>query len=446
MKSSHVGIGLVGLAVVGLWYAGGGASPPATRAADAPRVAAPLTHANLSVYLVFGPDTVPGAKLMSLQEALAGALAVVHETSSVNTLAIENRSSEYELFVQSGDIVKGGQQDRVVQYDMLLPPNSGVVPLPAHCVEQSRWSGRGKEDAAKFDTSEYFAAGRGLRAANYFGQQQAVWANVKDNQNRLNENLKSNVNAAASPTSFQLSLESDTVRATVSEYEAALRALPDDRGGNVVGAVFAVNGQVVSAEVYASNALFRKAWPKLLYASAVEAVFERDRPAAAPPPPSEVELFLAQGPDAGRAATAAPQPAPLNDLTNEEPGLHANLDAALPELNRAEVQRLSRDQRALVSNVDNVAGRRDETRLANPGVVNDGRAFRGRSGATRLNLDRPGPGFDAVPEPAPEAVQVIQTFGNRLNSNRNESNGTLTVESRDSGRGGAVIHRSYIKK
>jgi hypothetical protein len=40
----------------------------------------------------------------------------------------------------------------------------------------------------------------------------------------------------------------------------------------VVGYAFAINGRVNSAAVYASNGLFRKMWPKLLRASAVEAI------------------------------------------------------------------------------------------------------------------------------------------------------------------------------
>ena len=131
MKPSRFAVGLVGLALAGLWYFAGGANPlPATRADDAsPRVAAPLAHENLSVYFVYGPDTVTNAKVMSLGEALERELAVVHETSEVNTLAIENRSPDYELFVQSGDIVKGGKQDRMAQVDMLIPPMSGVVAM-----------------------------------------------------------------------------------------------------------------------------------------------------------------------------------------------------------------------------------------------------------------------------------------------------------------------------
>jgi hypothetical protein len=276
MKSSRFAIALVGIAIVGLWYFAGGTTPlPASRAAEAQqRVTAPITHENLTVYFVHGPDAITDVKVMSLQEALERELAVVHETSNVNTLAIENLSPEYELFVQSGDIVKGGKQDRMVQFDMLLPPKSGVVPLPAHCVEQGRWTGRGSEDAKQFSSSAKCAAGKELKYANASGVQSEVWEKVKRNQERLNENLKVKVNAEESPTSFQLTLESAALEAKVASYEAALKAAGENRE-NVIGVVFVVNGQVTGAEVYGSNALFRKAWPKLLNSAAVEAVADR---------------------------------------------------------------------------------------------------------------------------------------------------------------------------
>ncbi|HZY88896.1 MAG TPA: DUF6569 family protein, partial [Gemmataceae bacterium] len=43
---------------------------------------------------------------------------------------------------------------------------------------------------------------------------------------------------------------------------------------DVIGYAFAVNGQLNSADVYASSGLFKKLWPKLVKASAVEAFHE----------------------------------------------------------------------------------------------------------------------------------------------------------------------------
>ncbi len=63
---------------------------------------------------------------MPLARALAQKKVIVRETGSVSKLTIENLSDE-EVYVQAGEIVKGGQQDRVLSMDLVLPPKSGRV-------------------------------------------------------------------------------------------------------------------------------------------------------------------------------------------------------------------------------------------------------------------------------------------------------------------------------
>jgi hypothetical protein len=296
MSKSYVAAGVVGLALAGLWYAAGGTRP----AAAANRVSAPVAHANLAVYFVHGPDAVDDRRVVTLPEALARGWAVVHETGSVNQLAVENRPPDHDLFVQSGDIVKGGRQDRLLAADLLVPPGSGPVPVPSHCVEQSRWAGRGQEPAGYFAASDKLVVGNALKLANASRDQAGVWANVRAEQEKLSRNLGAAVNAPASPSSLQLALESPAVRAKVGEYRSALLEAGADRPG-VVGVVFVVNGKVTSADVYGSNGLFRRAWPRLLEAAATEAQAEATAGRApAPPPAREVERFLAQAEQPGQ--------------------------------------------------------------------------------------------------------------------------------------------------
>ena len=84
-------------------------------------------------------------------------IAVVHETGSVNELTIENVTLNEDVFVQAGDIVKGGKQDRVLSVDLILAASSDSVPISAFCVEQSRWQARGSESADHFTITEMVA-------------------------------------------------------------------------------------------------------------------------------------------------------------------------------------------------------------------------------------------------------------------------------------------------
>ena len=278
-----------------------------------PRVSGPFAHANLAVYLVHGASA-PGAPPLTLQEAMARKLVVVHETGDVNKLAIEN-TGEAEVFVQSGDIVKGGKQDRVLTVSLMLPPRSARVPIAAFCVEQGRWTPRGKENATAFNSAASAVPSRDAKLAmkapppagaggrgDVAQRQQGVWAEVAKTQDKLARTLGAPVTAAESRSSLPLALETEKLATSRAEYVAALRAAAE-READVVGYVFAVNGKLNSGDVYASNALFRKMWAKQLDAAATEAIGDRAAGAAAPPPAETVATFLAAAERGKSAAT-----------------------------------------------------------------------------------------------------------------------------------------------
>ncbi|NOT63297.1 MAG: hypothetical protein HOP19_24070 [Acidobacteria bacterium] len=250
------------------------AKPTATPSAH--KVSGPYAHKNLSVFLIHGSDQTGGKTYLTLQEAMRQKKVVVHETKNVNQLAIENVSNE-EIYVQSGDIVKGGQQDRVLSMDIIVPPRSGRMPIAAFCVEQGRWSKRANEGVMAFSASEKSLNSKDLKlAAKRSQSQQEVWRNVAVAQGKLAKSVNAPVAAADSATSLQLTLENKTVTATAQEYMKTLTPIIADKP-DVIGYAFAINGEFNSADVYASPALFRKLWNKLLEASAIEAIGELDQ-------------------------------------------------------------------------------------------------------------------------------------------------------------------------
>src|SRR5437016_11775842 len=136
----------------------------ASHGKDDYRLEGRFTQGNLSVFLIHGKDKIKGEAFLTLQEALVQKKVIVRETRSVNELSIENISSE-EVYVQSGDIVKGGAQDRMMAVDLILPPRSGKIPISAFCVENGRWSQRGSEQVAVFGSSANIVAGRDVKLA-----------------------------------------------------------------------------------------------------------------------------------------------------------------------------------------------------------------------------------------------------------------------------------------
>ena len=260
------------------------------------RLEGPFTQGNLTVFLIHGKDRIKGQTFITLQEALVQKKVIVRETRSVNELSIENVSGE-EVYVQSGDIVKGGAQDRMMAVDLILPPRSGKIPIAAFCVENGRWSKRGAEEVTVFNSSANVVASREVKlAAKARASQGEVWKEVSVAQDKLSASTGTRVNGGASPTSFQLALENKAVQTNADSYVKALAGLLDGKT-DVIGYVFAINGKINSADVYASSVLFKKLWPKLLKASAIEAVAELRRGEKfEAPKPDAVQGFLEDSP------------------------------------------------------------------------------------------------------------------------------------------------------
>src|SRR5260370_18767683 len=91
------------------------------------RLSGPAVHGNLAIYFVPGTSR-SGPVPLTLAAALVKKTIEVREIGQVNELQVENTGSE-EIFIQSGDIVKGGQQDRVLSVSLLLKPHSGPLEI-----------------------------------------------------------------------------------------------------------------------------------------------------------------------------------------------------------------------------------------------------------------------------------------------------------------------------
>lgn len=269
------------------------------------RISAPYAYKNLTIFLIHGKNESSKTNILTLQEAMERKVLRVYETSDVNELAVENISKQFDVFIQSGDIVKGGKQDRVLAISIIIPARSGRVLIEAFCVESGRWEKRKNEDAGQFSTSNDRIVSRELKlAANGARSQQEVWAKVAEAQTNLSKNVGGSVAAADSRTSLQLSLENGKVAATADEYIKKLATLTDGKS-DVIGYAFAVNGNINSADVYVSNSLFKKLWPRMLKAAAVEAVSVSNvRATRAPVRPDAVKSFLSDS-DAGKPSERA---------------------------------------------------------------------------------------------------------------------------------------------
>lgn len=238
-------------------------------------ISGPFTHQNLSVFFIHGENSVGVENTLTLEEALKDKLVVVYETGDVGELQIENKANR-PVYINSGDIVKGGRQDRIIRYDVVIRPKSGKEKLPSFCVESGRWSQRGAEDATQFELSDKMAVSKELKlSAKSIESQERVWSEVSAMQMKLSDAANISVQAGRSASSLQLTLEHDAVDSLIKEFVNFFISKAD-RYEDIVGFAFAINGKINSADIYRSHKLFLKLWPKLIEAASVEAVSNPD--------------------------------------------------------------------------------------------------------------------------------------------------------------------------
>ncbi len=244
-------------------------------------VATPVSHKGLQVFLINGPSEIKNPTYTTLDNAMKKKEVTVTETGKVGELSIQNHSNK-PVYIHSGDIVKGGKQDRTIAHDMVIPPNSKEIPLKSFCVEQSRWRQRGSEDVSKFSGNSKMLSSRGLKyAAKYKGNQSDVWSNVSKEQEKLNKNISRlrgknvNVRQNQSASSLQLTLENEELKKVKAGMEQKFDSLLYGKK-RAIGFAYAINGKVYGAEMFNNKKLLKDLWGKLSHSIMDEAVASYD--------------------------------------------------------------------------------------------------------------------------------------------------------------------------
>ena len=263
------------------------------------RLGSPFTHNNLTVFPVLADESTASADLITLDEGLRSGKVTITEfgadgrshtinrrqmgdSAEVNRLALTNKSGK-ALVLIAGEMILGGRQDRIVGHDCIIESSNTPVPLDVFCVEHGRWSGgvafgesagvasgtgrdSGSGSAANTGASPMMTAPMALpnirEKAQAKKSQDEVWTAVAETVT---------VNATSTPTGTLKSVYQDKrVNTKLDGYQ---RAFKDKlSAANIVGVVAAIDGKIVSADVFASHSLFQAYWPKMLNSYAVQAV------------------------------------------------------------------------------------------------------------------------------------------------------------------------------
>jgi hypothetical protein len=246
------------------------------------RMLQPIIYKQLTVFPLVRSAAVDRTQYLTLSDGLKRKLVTVSEVGqggSVNTLLVANNGN-LPLLILGGEVVLGGQQDRVLGQDTIIPAHEKMK-LQVFCVEHGRWSG-----SRQFSAAQGMVDGKIRVRAKYKADQQQVWDEV------ATKNAHHGV-APATGTYRNLAA-GDEGKKAVAPYRAAvgdaLDKLPQAK--NVVGVVVAINGRVTNVELFAKPELFAAYRDKLLdsiYLGAADAPL-MDKPPEARP--ADVSTFL----------------------------------------------------------------------------------------------------------------------------------------------------------
>ena len=179
--------------------------------------------------------------------------------AEVNTLQAVNTSAD-TIYMMQGEVIVGGQQDRMLAQDVLIPPGARMD-IAAFCVEHGRWSENGS--GSSFTGTIGLAAQDVRKAAAVDKEQTMVWEKVAYNMT---------VNEASSPSGSYADLMDDKeFQVDRTRYREKLKDLPASCIG-MVGVVAVSGDKVIGCDVFATEALFKQAYPQLIDAYIAQAL------------------------------------------------------------------------------------------------------------------------------------------------------------------------------
>ncbi len=195
------------------------------------------------------------------------------DMGAVNSLTVQNKSQD-TVYLMAGDVVKGGNQDRVLAQDMILPPRT-LATIEVFCVEQNRWQYREageqeetekqKKDRKVFAFSGYYnvVSNNIRRTVKHEKNQNSVWSAVGD--------LTMNNKASSSTGTYTALEDSKDYTVERNKYLAFFEDKMEDID-NVIGMVVVSGDKVLGTDIFNHPKLFKKQYKVLLHSYVTDAV------------------------------------------------------------------------------------------------------------------------------------------------------------------------------
>lgn len=189
------------------------------------------------------------------------------DDTAVNALTVQNKT-EHEVFLMAGEVVQGGNQDRVIAEDQIIAARD-IQDIPVFCVERGRWTYEGDHAIDEIDKKVfafrgyYSVASTRVRQAVASGNQHKVWDNVAS---------VTDTHKATSSTSAYAGLESD--EDFVRQRTQLKRFFSDklDKNERIVGFVAVHNDRLIGADIFGHPDLLNRQFAALVTSYATDAI------------------------------------------------------------------------------------------------------------------------------------------------------------------------------
>jgi hypothetical protein len=221
---------------------------------------------NLSMFPLLADRPSSTNDPLTLDEALSSGWAQITEISeagSVPELRVVNKGDR-AVFIMDGEELLGAKQNRIVNLSILVPAVSSLT-IPVSCVEAGRWHARSRYFAAAPRVQYGAARARRVKQVTEsmlctgarMSNQSDVWAGISQKAQRLN----------ADSSTFAMAAMYVQNAASLDEFVEGMIPFPGQ-----VGALFAIGDRIAGLDLFQSDTLLRKLWPKIVRSYALDAI------------------------------------------------------------------------------------------------------------------------------------------------------------------------------
>ena len=212
----------------------------------------------------FMPMLIDNPDIISLSQAINQGLATISERGSASTENVHwlriNNKSDKSIFINSGEMIGGGRQDRMIMKDTILVPTKGDQYVQVMCVEEGRWA-----DKEKKFTYDNFANSR-LRKVLDVGKNQVLIWNEIENQLQSGD-IKDNTMAYLSRNSDKKIIEMN------DDYFRFFKQKFKNSDSTIIGFVCVSGNKIIGSDIFANRSLFYSQLEPLLRGYIDEAIF-----------------------------------------------------------------------------------------------------------------------------------------------------------------------------